>query len=164
MQISIFYGSTTGMTEAVAQTLGEKLNTQEVFPVGNMTDASLEAADVLILGSSTWGSGDLQDDWFDGVEVLRAGNLAGKKVAVFGCGDGEGFGDTFCNALGQIAEAAKEAGATLIGQVSPEGYTYEESESIVDGMFVGLPLDETNEPDKTEERVDAWVEILKAEF
>lgn len=53
------------------------------------------------MGSSTWGDGELEDDWYDfiaGVEVL---DLKGKKVALFGCGD-ESMTDTFCNAVGEL--------------------------------------------------------------
>ena len=32
-----------------------------------------------------------------------------------------------------------------------------------DGKFVGLALDETNEDDRTAERIAAWVETLKKE-
>jgi flavodoxin I len=36
--------------------------------------------------------------------------------------------------------------------------------AVVDGMFVGLPIDEDNEYDLTEERLTAWVEKLKPVF
>jgi len=45
-----------------------------------------------------------------------------------------------------------------------EGYTYDDSMAVIDGMFVGLPIDEDNEYDMTEERLTAWVEKLKNEF
>jgi flavodoxin I len=32
------------------------------------------------------------------------------------------------------------------------------------GKFVGLPLDEDNEDDKTESRIDAWLTQLKSEM
>ena len=53
--------------------------------------------------------------------------------------------------------AAKNAGANVIGGVSTDGYTFDDSESVVDGKFVGLALDEVNEDNKTDERIDAWV-------
>jgi len=31
----------------------------------------------------------------------------------------------------------------------------------VDGQFVGLPLDESNESDQTDKRIDAWISGLK---
>ena len=48
--------------------------------------------------------------------------------------------------------------------VGTDGYTFDESASVVDGKFVGLAIDEDNESDKTEERINAWVEQLKGEM
>lgn len=44
--------------------------------------------------------------------------------------------------------------------VSTDGYTYDDSESVVDGHFIGLALDDVNEDDKTAERIDAWIPTL----
>ena len=118
----------------------------------------------LVLGTSTWGAGEMQDDWYDGVKAVKAANLNGKTVAIFGCGDSEGYSDTFCGGMGELYNAAKEAGAKVIGQVSTDGYTYDDSEAVVDGQFVGLALDEVNEDDKTDERIDAWVAAIKPEL
>ena len=35
------------------------------------------------------------------------------------------------------------------------------SEAVEDGKFLGLVLDEINEDDKTEERINAWIESIK---
>ena len=103
-KIGIFYGSTTGTTEAVAEQIASHLGggSSEVYNVGN-TDAKVaEEYELLILGSSTWGSGELQDDWYDFLEQLAGKNLSGKKIALFGCGDAMSFGNTFCYAVGII--------------------------------------------------------------
>ena len=63
--------------------------------------------------------------------------------------------------MAEIYHAVTDAGAQVIGAVATEGYTFDDSESVVDGKFVGLALDEVNEDSKTDERIDAWVtEIL----
>ena len=59
--------------------------------------------------------------------------------------------------MAEIYNAVKKAGANVIGAVPTEGYTFDDSESVVDGKFVGLALDEVNEDNKTDERIDAWV-------
>ena len=85
-KIGIFYGSTTGTTESVAEQIASHLGvgSSEVYNVGN-TDAKVaEEYELLILGSSTWGSGELQDDWYDFLEQLAGKNLSGKKIALFG--------------------------------------------------------------------------------
>ena len=76
----VVYGSSTGTCESIAQTIGEKLHA-EVIEVSDLTKDQLEAADNILLGSSTWGAGELQDDWYDGVDIVKQANLAGKRVA-----------------------------------------------------------------------------------
>ena len=44
------------------------------------------------------------------------------------------------------------------------GYTFDSSIAVVDGKFVGLPLDEVNEDSKTDERISAWAEQVKQEI
>ena len=130
-KVHVIYGSTTGMTEAVADKIAKALDAQ-AFNID---------AELLVLGSSTWGVGDLQDDWAAQLDGVKA-NFAGKKVATFGLGDSVGFADSFCVAAETLATAAKDAGATLVGEV--------------------LKLDDTNEADQTDGKIAAWVETLKA--
>ena len=158
---AIFYGSTSGNCEGIANKIAEALGVSDVFSASQLDAAKLAEYDNLLLGSSTWGCGDLQDDWYDGVDVIKSSDLSGKTVAVFGCGDSSGFSSTYCDAIGTLYEAAKGAGANMIGAVSTDGYTFDESTSVVDGKFVGLALDEDNESDKTDERITAWVEEIK---
>ena len=66
--------------------------------------------------------------------------------------------------MGDIYNDIQGTGASFIGMVATDGYTFDESASVVDGKFVGLAIDEDNESDKTEERVNAWVEQLKGEM
>lgn len=155
----VVYGSSTGTCESIAKTIGEKIGA-EVVDVANLSADQLEAADNLLLGTSTWGAGELQDDWYDGVNVVKGAQLSGKKVALFGCGDSASYSDTFCGGMKEIYDAALEAGATVVGQVATDGYEFDDSEAVVDGQFVGLALDDVNEDDKTAERIDAWLPTL----
>ena len=45
-----------------------------------------------------------------------------------------------------------------------DDYNYEYSEAVVGGKFVGLPLDETNEPEKTDSRIASWLEEIASEL
>ena len=156
----VVYGSSTGTCQSIAETIASKLGV-EAIDVTKFDASVIAANDNLLLGTSTWGAGELQDDWYDGLNVLKAADLAGKTVAVFGCGDSESYSDTFCGAMAEIYNAAKDAGATLVGEVSTDGYTYDDSEAVVDDKFVGLALDDVNEDDKTEGRIDAWLKAIK---
>lgn len=153
----IVYGSSTGTCEDLAGRIGEKLGVSEVINVTDLTADIIAENENLILGTSTWGAGEVQDDWYDGLNVLKEADLSGKTVALFGCGDSGSYSDTFVGGLAEIYNAAKDGGATIVGQVSTDGYTFDDSEAVVDGQFVGLALDEINEDNLTDERIDAWV-------
>ena len=159
----VVYGSSTGTCQAIAEKIGEKLGA-EVVDVASLTDEQVNEAENLILGTSTWGAGELQDDWYDGVEKLKSADLSGKTVALFGCGDSESYSDTFCGGMEEIYSAVSEKGAKVIGEVSTDGYTFDDSAAVHDGKFVGLALDDVNEDDKTDERIDAWVDSIKSEL
>lgn len=159
----IFYGSSTGMTEGVAHTIAQKLGiaSTDVHDAARLSADLLDDYDALILGSSTWGCGELQDDWYDAVKVLRSANLTGKTIALFGCGDSESYPDTFCDAMGLLYDELKGTGCRFTGnRVPTDGYSFSSSVSVVDGDFVGLALDETNEADKTADRIETWVKSL----
>ena len=154
----VVYGSSTGTCEAIAEKIGAKIGA-EVVNVQDLNGDVL-TADNILLGTSTWGAGELQDDWYDGLDVIKGADLSGKTVAIFGCGDSASYGDTFCGAMKELYDAAKAAGANVIGKVSTEGYTFDDSDAVVDGQFVGLALDDINEDDKTDGRIDGWIAQL----
>lgn len=160
----IFYGSTTGVTEGIAEQIASKLGiaTSDVYNVGSTEANTVGSYEALILGSSTWGAGDMQDDWYDFLDKMTDYDLNGKTVALFGCGDGASFGDTFCDAVGTIYEKLQNTGCTFIGSVKAEGYEYDASTAEVNqGEFVGLLIDENNQADQTESRIAAWTDELK---
>lgn len=165
-KIVVVYGSSTDNTKHVANVIAKKLtgNEVKVFDVARISPADLEGYTNLILGTSTLGLGDLQDDWDSFLPKLKKLDLNGKVVALFGLGDSSTYSDTFVDGLGILYEALDGKGCRIVGEVSPEGYTFDDSRAVVDGQFVGLPLDEDNESDQTEDRLDNWIASISPEF
>ncbi|MDR0733409.1 MAG: flavodoxin [Dysgonamonadaceae bacterium] len=161
-KIGIFYGSSGGNTKHVAKNIAKKLGVGDgdVHDVAKAGASDLTQYDALLFGSSTWGLGDLQDDWGDFIQTVDNADLSGKKVALFGCGDSQSYPDTFCNAVGTIYHAVKDK-AAVVGFTETDGYSFDESEAVADGRFVGLIIDEDNESNLTDERIDRWVAQLK---
>lgn len=158
MKTAIFYGSTTGTTEMVAGKAGELLGAE----VLSATEIDrVEEYDFVIFATSTWGMGDLQDDWYEALDKLKTKNLSGKKVGLIGIGDQFGFGDTFVDGIGTIYEEIKDMGINLVGKTSTDGYSFSGSKAVVDDEFVGLVIDENNQSELTDERINAWVEKVK---
>jgi flavodoxin I len=163
-KVRVVYGSTTGNTCSAAEKIARKIGDDtQVVDVAKATDAEFTGSDLLIFGTSTWGLGDIQDDWMDALPTLRGANLAGKHFAVFGLGDQSVYPDTFVDGMRDIYDAAVQAGATPIGSWSKDGYDFEESRAEIDGRFIGLVLDEENQSDLSDTRIEEWVSLLKQE-
>lgn len=152
----VIYGSSTGTCEMLANQIAEQLGV-ECINVADMTIDTLSAYDNFLLGTSTWGVGDPQDDWFDGITTLQTADLNNKTFALFGCGDSQSYGDTFCAGMAVIKNAIIDKGCNFIGNVSTEGYDFVESEAVVDNQFIGLAIDDINEDDKTNQRIKNWL-------
>lgn len=168
MKIGLLYGSDTGNTETIAETLRDEIGEDivDIHEVYN-TDIPniLKQYDFFILGIPTWYDGEMQSDWEDKLSDLEKVNLAGCKIAIYGLGDQEDWGEYFCDAMAALAEQVQESGGTLIGHWPSNGYDFTESKSLIDDdTFVGLPLDEDRQPDLTEGRIKDWIEQLKSEL
>jgi flavodoxin I len=166
MTTGLFFGSTNGEVEAVAETLKASLADYLTFyqNIGNTSVKDLEACDNLILGISTWNIGLLQADWDVFWPKMDTVNLAGKKVAIFGQGDQVGYPDSYQDAVGDLANKVVERGATLVGLTVPEGEEFTSTKVMQGDHAKGLLLDQTNQPEKTDERVAAWVPQIVAEL
>ncbi len=163
-KIGIFYGSTTGETKEVGKEIAAQLGVdgKDIHDVASTAPSAVADYDVLVIGASTWGDGDLQGDmatWLDGVAEL---DLRGKEVAIFGCGNEE-MSETFCNGVGEIYHRLHDAHPDFIAPFNNDGYQYSHSESDVKGMIVGLCIDNVNHPEETPERIKKWCEIIKTE-
>jgi flavodoxin I len=168
MSIAIFFGSTTGNTEAMAELIGKEIG-ESVKQTANITDIEPEELlnhEVLILGIPTWNVGEMQYDWEDFVPRLEGMDLTGKKIGLFGLGDSFGYSENFLDALGLLWDELKQLGnPELVGVWSTEGYIFDESKGMFDDKhFLGLGLDEENEPDLHEERIKAWAAQVRNEL
>lgn len=168
-KIGIFVGSSTGSTMAVAEQIAEGLEGEcDLIDLEDdyMDPDQFLEYDVLILGCSTWGSGEVQFNWVEPIQEFKdqKPDFTGKLVALFGAGDYKDHGEQFVSALGVLYDFFKGFGAEFIGAFPIDGYTFEYSNAVRDGRFVGLPFDRVNEPEKTSERVSRWLEVVNAEL
>lgn len=164
--IGIFYGSSTGNTEAVAKQLQKELGEDKVetFDVAEAKLADLENFSNIILGTSTWGIGDLQDDFEDFLSELSNANLSGKKLAIYGLGDQYSYSDSFVDGMGEIYELLKDKSCELVGEIPTEGYEYDSSRAEKEGQLVGLALDADNQDELTASRLKSWAEQIRNQF
>lgn len=163
MATAIFYTTSTGNTTEVTSKIAEELGGIEVFDLSANLD-KVEQYDKVIIGASTWGDGDLNDDLDEVWDEFCELDFSGKNVALFSLGDQEGYGDTFVDALGTIHEQVNSKGANIVGFTSTDGYDYDESKAEIDGKFVGLVIDEDNQDDLTDDRIKTWIEDIKSDI
>ncbi len=166
MAVGIFYGSSSGATEEVARMIQEALGVEaDLINIAEAKPEDFDRYDKIILGSSTWGDGDLQDDWEDFFDEFKKIDLTGKTVALFGLGDQEEYPDTFVDAMGILYKQALKNGAEIVGSGWPsEEYDFDESTAFVDNAFVGLAIDEDNQENLTSQRVHEWVNRIREFF
>jgi flavodoxin I len=158
----IFYGSQTGNTAAAARLIAGELGIppSDVRDIASAGTDEVMAFDSLILGTSTWGTGELQEDWAVFLPKLGSMDLSGKPVALFGLGDQLSFCDWYLDGMGSIYDAVVAAGAEVVGSWPTDDYSHSESTAVRNGKFVGLALDADNQDHLTPVRVSAWVSAI----
>ena len=169
MKIGLFYGTNTGVTEIVAEQLTEKLEENgfeiEVHDIADSELDNMNNYETLIIATPTWNDGELQDDWEEVIEEYNDFNFDGKKVGFVGTGDQEAYCDNYLDAIGKMAKPVRDSGGEIFGRWPSEGYNHTHSlGQDEDGMWVGLALDNDNQEELTEERMNSWVEQIKGEL
>ena len=165
-KIGLFFGSDTGNTETIAEKIIEILDRD--IDLINIYDAKAEdftQYDDLILGLSTWHDGELQSDWDTFFMEFSEVDFTNKTIAFFGLGDQYIYADYFIDGVGIIGEVVIENGGKIVGKWPSEGYEHTESKAeLEEGVFLGLAIDEDNQYEQTDERIDTWVAQIISEF
>lgn len=169
--MGIFIGTAGGTSMKIADAITDEfdiglddlINMEEDFD--DVEDQMMEY-DVLFIGSSTWGQGDVHFSWVDPVLEIEDEDFdfSGKIVAFFGAGDSVKHGEHFCSALGKLHKTFTDAGAKAIGFIPKDGYEYEFSLAEMDEKLCGCAIDEHNESEKSDERIEKWIGVLKSEL
>jgi flavodoxin I len=166
-KIGLFFGTQTGNTETIAEQIQKEFGGESIVVLHDVSQtevSDLNEYDCLIIGCPTWNIGEMQSDWEGLCDELDNVDFNGKKVAYFGPGDQVGYADNFQDAMGILEEKVSGLGGTTVGHWSTDGYDFTESKAVKNGKFVGLALDEDNQPELTDKRVKVWVSQLKSEL
>ncbi|CAK7053607.1 MAG: Flavodoxin [Desulfovibrio sp.] len=145
-KVLIVYGSTTGNTESVAETIARALegasHSVTLLDAAKASPAGLcSGYDCVLFGCSTWGDEtiEFQDDFIPLFEAFDSIGVKGVKAASFGCGDSSYT--YYCGAVDSINERLEELGADVIAG--------------------GLKID--GDPGSAKGDIDAWCsEVLAA--
>lgn len=171
-KVGIFFGTDTGNTRKVAKQIAKQLGDLAGKPenIKNVGIDDLLAYDVLIIGSPTYGDGELPgltagtstESWEEFMPNLAGADFSGKTIALYGLGDQAGYPGNFVDALGMLYDAFADCGAKFVGFTSTEGYDFTHSKAAMGDEFVGLVLDEDNQKDLSEARLQAWLQQIES--
>lgn len=165
-KIGLFYGTYTGTTSNIAKRIAKELG-EDIVELHNIREdgEKMQDYDYLIIGTSTWNIGDLQEDWDRFVPKIEQMNLEGKVIALFGTGDQRGYPETFLDGMGMLYETFQYRGVKFVGFWSTQGYEFTSPLPLLDhDHFVGLALDEDNQSELTDERIKEWCKLIRPEF
>ncbi|MCY8510083.1 flavodoxin [Bacillus mojavensis] len=134
-KILLVYATMSGNTEAMADLIEKGLQEAEA-EVDRFEAMDIDGAELfndyehIILGTYTWGDGDLPDEFLDLAEEMDALDFTGKTCAVFGSGDTAY--EFFCGAVDTLEEKIKDRGGEIVlpsvkVEMNPEG---EEEEAL----------------------------------
>ena len=172
-KVGIFFGTDTGNTRKFAKKMAQQLSETIADKPVNINKASVDdllAYDVLILGTPTYGEGELPglssgaqtESWEEFLPTLTGADFSGKTIALYGLGDQAGYADNFVDALGMLYDAFSDCGAKIIGFTSCDGYEFNRSKAQIDDKFVGLVLDEDNQKELSPARLDDWLAAINS--
>lgn len=167
-KIGIFFGTSTGNTRKIAKSIKKRFDDDTLAAPVNINRASPEdiaGYDFLIFGTPTLGDGQLpgksadleEESWEEALEKLADVDFTGKTIALYGLGDQKTYATEFVNALIEIYDFVVDRGGKIVGEWPTDGYSFKTSEAVLDGKFVGLVLDQDNQSDLTESRLEAWL-------
>ncbi|CAN2252101.1 flavodoxin [Bacillus vallismortis] len=133
-KILLVYATMSGNTEAMADLIEKGLQEAEAeadrYEVMDIDDAELfNDYDHIMMGTYTWGDGDLPDEFLDLAEDMDEIDFSGKTCAVFGSGDTAY--EFFCGAVDTLEAKIKERGGEIVLpsvkiENNPEGEEEEE--------------------------------------
>ena len=74
------------------------------------------------------------------------------------------YPENFVDGMAIIRDELDQTGVRIIGRWPAEGYEHTDSKSLEDGYFIGLALDDDQQPEYTNERIEKWMKMLKKEI
>jgi flavodoxin I len=169
-KIALIYWPKKGNVEKAANKIYKKFDEAQVdlFTITSVDIDRLSGYDVIIIGGSTVGADNWEDThksrWLDFFMGLEGAKIDGKVVAIFGLGDQILYPEHFVDGMAHIKSELSRHDVRFVGKWPTEGYEHTDSKALEGDHFIGLALDDDQQPELTDERIERWVEMIKKEF
>jgi flavodoxin long chain len=167
---ALIYWPKKGNVESTAAKISALFDTGsiDVFTISEADPQKLSDYDLLIFGGSTIGADNWEDThttkWYSFFESMKKQNLSGKIAAIYGLGDQILYPEHFVNGMSVIRDELSNTGLRFVGAWPAEGYEHTDSKSLEGDNFIGLALDDDQQPELSDERISKWVALLKSEL
>jgi flavodoxin I len=163
---ALIFSFKSNKTRRIAEKIASEFSEGEITKINAdaLTEEEFLSYDMYILGVPTWFDGELPHYWDEWIPALEEMSLNGKTFALFGLGDQKGYPENFADGIGIMAKHIADRGGKIIGSTSTDDYTFESSAALDNGRFLGLVIDQENQPRMTTERVKKWVADIKKHF
>lgn len=169
---AIFFSPEGGSVNQVAKKLGKMIGNDkaDIIPVKDAgKDDVMNYSQVILVGSTVgadhWSNETVLNEWPGFFARIAGVSFEDKKVAIVGLGNSVLYPEHFADGMAYLHKEITAKNAQVFGFVDSEGYTFEDSEAVNDeGVFCGLPLDEDNEEELTDERLEGWLSRLGSDF
>jgi len=116
MKAIVVYGSRTGKCQTMAETISDTMKEEgvqvDIYPAAMVEPSYLTDYDLIFLGSSTYGEGELLSEFLPLHEGMIAVDLSDKRAAAFGCGSKRY--PLFCNAVDLLESRLIDCGARIV--------------------------------------------------
>jgi flavodoxin I len=169
-KIALIYWPKKGSTETAAHkihALFEK-GVVDIFTITDFNTSDFAIYDGFIIGGSTTGADNWESAhktrWSDFYAKVEKAEVKGKPFAMYGLGNQVLYPNHFVDGMAFLKEIMEKQGAVLKGLWPVEGYDFEESESVENGMFYGLALDFDTQDELSDGRIATWVTQIRKEF
>ncbi len=174
-RIGLFFASSTGNTRRIAKAIKKRFDDDTMADALNVNKATPELVagyTHLIFGTSTLGGGQLPGlstdcmggGWEEFLPQLKDVDFNGKTVALYGLGDQDKYAEEFVDAMGEIYHFVVARGARVVGAWPADDYDFLSSKAVIEDEFVGLALDQENQKNLTDARLEAWLKLIAADF
>jgi len=169
-KIALIYWPKKGSTATAAQKIYSRFekNVIDIFTITEINTAEFNLYDAFIIGGSTTGADSWESAhktrWTDFFAKLEKAEINGKPFALYGLGNQVLYPNHFVDGMAYLREIFEKRGAVLKGLWPVDGYDFEDSESVENGMFYGMALDFDTQDELTDERIDKWVAQIRKEL
>ena len=116
MKVIIVFATRTGKCQTMAETISDAIKEEgikvDIYPAAMVEAKYLLDYDLILLGSSTYGEGELLSEFLPLHSAMESLDLTGKRSAAFGCGSKRY--PLFCTAVDLLESRLIDCGASIV--------------------------------------------------